>query len=115
MNSGKSEIIQVDNNFNVIRVINNRQLFSNNITDVAIWGNYLYVVDSGACQIVMLSEDGTLVKRFGRAGNGNSAPDLKRPNGICIDSRGRVIISDSLNHRVKVHILPFKTDMVVLS
>ena len=100
VNSGKSEIIEMDNSFNVICKISGRTLFSNNIADVAASGGYIYVADSGACQVLMLSKDGSVVKRFGRAGSG--AQEFKRPNGICVDSRGRVIVSDSLNHRVKV-------------
>lgn len=100
VNSGRSEIIQMDNSFNVMRVISGRSLFSNNLSDVASCGSHIYVADAGACQILMLNEDGTLVKRVGKPGAGNL--EFKRPNGICVDSRGRVIVSDSLNHRIKV-------------
>ena len=103
VSSGKSEIIEMDNSFNVVCRISGRNVFSNNISDVACSNGYLYVADAGACQVVMLSKDGTLVKRFGKAGTG--AQEFKRPNGLCVDSKGRVIVSDSLNHRVKVSIL----------
>jgi len=104
VNSGKNEIIEMDNSFNVICKISGRNLFSSNISDVAAAGGYIYVADAGACQVLMLSKDGSVVKRFGKAGSGNQ--EFKRPHGICVDSRGRVIVSDSLNHRVKVCMLP---------
>lgn len=100
VNSGRSEIVQMDNSFNVMRIISGRGLFSNNLSDVASCGSHIYVADAGACQILMLNEDGTLVKRVGKAGTRDL--EFKRPNGICVDSRGRVIVADSLNHRIKV-------------
>ena len=70
------------------------------MSDVTTFGNNIYVADEDGCQIVMLNFDGTVIKRFGKQGSGNL--ELKRPNGITADSRGRIIVSDSLNHRVKV-------------
>ena len=102
VNSGKNEIVEIDNSFNVIRRYSGRNLFSKNISDVACSGGYIYIADAGACQVVMMNKEGSVVKRFGRAGTGNQ--EFKRPNGICVDSKGRVIVSDSLNHRVKVRL-----------
>lgn len=100
INSGSSELIEMDNSFNVTQKISGRNVFSNNISDVTTCGGYIYVADAGACQVVMLNKDGSIVKRFGKQGSG--AQEFQRPNGICVDSRGRVIVSDSLNHRVKI-------------
>ncbi|XP_066919906.1 uncharacterized protein [Clytia hemisphaerica] len=113
VSSGKSEVIEMDNSFNVVCRISGRNVFSNNISDVASSNGYIYVADAGACQVVMLSKDGTLVKRFGKAGTG--AQEFKRPNGLCVDSKGRVIVSDSLNHRVKILSPDLKTVILTIT
>lgn len=99
-NSGRNELIVLDNSFNVKSVIPASKEKFVSVSDVATYGNNIFVADGNASQIVMLSSDGTVVKSFGKPGSGNL--ELKRPNGICADSRGRIIVSDSLNHRVKV-------------
>ena len=97
-NSDNREVIILNNNYNLVRTIFCKPLKS--ITDVAYFKRNIYICDSEGCQILILNNEGNIIAKYGRLGEGNG--ELKRPNGIAVDSQGRVIVSDSLNHRVKV-------------
>ena len=97
-NSDNREVVILNNNYNLVRTIFCKPLKS--ITDVAYFKRNIYVCDSEGCQILIFNNEGNIIAKYGRLGEGNG--ELKRPNGITVDSQGRVIVSDSLNHRVKV-------------
>ena len=66
------------------------------VTSVAAIGGKVYATDT--YQILVFSEEGELLLQFGRPG-----PDpegLDHPNGIAVDSVGRIFVSDSNNNRV---------------
>lgn len=60
----------------------------------------IYVVDSAAHQIVVLSPDGLEQGRIGR--RGSEPGEFNYPTNIARDSAGRLYVSDSLNFRVQV-------------
>ena len=97
-NSDNKEVIILNNNYNLVRKIFCKP--SNSIADVAYFKRNIYICDSERSQILVLNNEGNIIAKYGRLGEGNG--ELKRPNGIAVDSQGRVIVSDSLNHRVKV-------------
>lgn len=66
----------------------------------------IYVADSAAHQVVVLTPDGTESARFGTRG---IAPgEFNFPTNVAVDRRGRVFVSDSLNFRVQVFTSEFE-------
>jgi sugar lactone lactonase YvrE len=60
----------------------------------------IYVGDSDHNQVVVYSEDGTLLHRWGAPGSGPGQFNLTR--GIAVDAGGRIYVVDSGNHRVQI-------------
>lgn len=70
-------------------------------TDVAVGsGGRVYVVDGGNHRIVVFSNTGQYLFRFGSHGSGNG--ELRDPVGIGTDAQGRVYVADTGNHRIQV-------------
>lgn len=60
----------------------------------------LYVADTLASQIVVLDQNGIIVKRInGRALGGEA---FNRPTDIAVDARGQIYVTDSLNFRITI-------------
>jgi len=59
----------------------------------------LYVSDSGAHAIVVLTTEGDFIRRFGT--RGSSTGELNYPAQIACDSKGNVFVADTLNFRVQ--------------
>lgn len=71
------------------------------VTDVAIWGDLVYALDT--YQVVVFTKGGEFVRQFGRPGTGPG--DLDRPNGIAVMPDSTVIVADSNNGRVQAFTL----------
>lgn len=71
------------------------------VTDVALWGDLVYALDS--YQVVVFTKGGEFVRQFGRPGTGPG--ELDRPNGIAIMPDSTVIVADSNNGRVQAFTL----------
>jgi DNA-binding beta-propeller fold protein YncE len=67
----------------------------------------VYIADSGAHEVTVLSSDGALVARIGERGSGPG--HFNYPTNVAVDREGRLYVSDSLNFRVQV----FDADMKV--
>lgn len=66
------------------------------VTTVAVAGGKVYAAD--AFQVFVFDTDGTLLRQFGRP---TAGPDgLDHPNGIAVDSQGRIFVSDSNHNRI---------------
>ena len=89
----------MDNSHNVDSVIKCNDK-CRSITDIAATDDGIYVVDSDGCQVFLLNKKGEVVKSFGKEGVDNT--ELMRPSGIAVGGNGRVVVADSLNHRIKV-------------
>ena len=66
------------------------------VTAVAVSGGKVYATD--AYQVFVFDTQGKLLKQFGRPGSGPG--DLDHPNGIAVDSKGRMYVTDSNHGRV---------------
>ena len=52
------------------------------------------------CRVVILNKEGELIKSFGSQGSQNS--QFNGPEGVDVDGEGRIIVSDTYNHRIQV-------------
>jgi DNA-binding beta-propeller fold protein YncE len=66
------------------------------VTAVAVSRGKVYATD--AYQVLVFDTQGKLLKQFGRPGRGPEA--LDHPNGIAVDDRGRIFVTDSNQSRV---------------
>ncbi|NOG53755.1 MAG: 6-bladed beta-propeller [Planctomycetes bacterium] len=71
----------------------------------------LYVADSKAHQVVVLTPDGDLVHRIGS--RGEALGEFNGPVGIALDGRGRLYVCDSLNCRVQRFHPDFTPDLQI--
>lgn len=71
------------------------------VTDIALWGDLVYAVDT--YQVVAFTKSGELVRQFGRPGTGPG--EFDRPNGIAIMPDSTVVVADSNNGRVQAFTL----------
>ena len=69
---------------------------------VAVRGEVVYVADCGNNRVLKLTTGGKLLHSFGRSGSREGEGLLKRPVGVCIDAKGRVVVADSGNHRIQI-------------
>lgn len=69
------------------------------VTSLAVLGGRVYATDT--YQVFVFDAEGAVLRQFGRPGVG--AAGLEHPNGIAVDSAGRIYVSDSNNNRVKAY------------
>lgn len=98
-NSEKKEVMILDNSFNIISSLNGKDKFLS-VNDIATSDNGIYIADANGAQVILMNRKGDVIKSFGKQNSDDT--ELFRPNGVAIDSRGRVLVTDSLNHCVKV-------------
>ena len=75
---------------------------------VAVWGDSVYVCDSGNHRIQKFSMSGTFISTFGENGSGEG--QFNNPRGICIDNEGNSFVTDYNNDRIQV----FQADGTVI-
>ena len=61
---------------------------------------YIFVADSGNNRIQIFNPDGTILRGFGRWGQG--AGEFKGLEGIAVNSKGNILVADRENHRVQM-------------
>ena len=66
---------------------------------MAVNGKNIYVSDDYSGRIQKISDDGTLIFKWGTDGSGDG--EFFKPAGIAMDSSGNVYVADSLNHRIQ--------------
>ena len=71
----------------------------NDLRDLAISGDLLYVADFQNHRVQTLTVGGEFRRKFGELGSGNG--QFNGPTALAIDARGRVFVCDSENDRVQ--------------
>ena len=67
---------------------------------IAIRGNVLYITEQNNHRVQKISISGKFISKFGYNGSGEG--QLSSPRGICLDSDGRVFVSEFSNNHVSV-------------
>ena len=67
---------------------------------ISIIGEVMYIADCNNHRIQKLTTGGKFLHKFGKEGSGQG--QLSYPRGVVVDSKNRVIVSDSGNNRVQV-------------
>ena len=70
-----------------------------NPVDVAVYGNYVYVLDHNNARVQKFDRDGNYISQWGSFGSGDS--QFKYPQSIAVDSSGNVYVGDTNNACVK--------------
>ncbi|XP_033215346.1 E3 ubiquitin-protein ligase TRIM71-like [Belonocnema kinseyi] len=60
----------------------------------------ILLADRSNHRILVLKEDGTLIRKFGEEGTGPG--QFNRPAGITVDAQGRIVVVDKDNNRVQI-------------
>jgi DNA-binding beta-propeller fold protein YncE len=103
LDTGKNRILELNEEGAILQVLDKQRdarLALNGPMAIGSDGQYLYVANSGAAQVLVLEPDGALVRTFPV---GNAEGDLlpPRPIGLVVGSDGGFVVSDAANHRVK--------------
>ena len=102
LDTGNNRILELSEEGAVLQVLDRRLdggLALSGAMAIASDGRYLYVANSGAAQILVLTPDGGLARTFPVAGvEGDSTP--ARPIGLALAVNGDFLVSDAANHRV---------------
>lgn len=103
LDTGNNRILELNDEGAIVQVMDQQReggLALSGPMAIASDGRYLYVANSGAAQVVVLTPDGGLVRTFPV---GNAQGDLlpARPIGLAVGGDGDVVVSDAANHRVK--------------
>ena len=103
LDTGNNRILEVSADGAILQTLDQRReprLDLRGPMAIASDGQYLYVADSGAGQIVVLTPEGGLVRTVPV---GNVAGDLlpSRPIGLVVSGDGGFFVSDAANHRVE--------------
>ena len=69
----------------------------NNPTDIAINDGKIYVCDKDNNRIQCFTTEGVFLSKFS-----HGSVQLKRPWGICTDSKGNVVVADTKNNQIQV-------------
>jgi DNA-binding beta-propeller fold protein YncE len=102
LDTGNNRILELDGEGTVLQVLDSQRdgrLALRGAMALASDGRYLYVANSGAAQVLVLTPEGGLVRAFPLGGvEGDSSP--ARPIGLAVDSNGDFLVSDAANQRV---------------
>lgn len=97
--NGRKQIVTFDANNEYLRAYGGKELFKRPL-DVAVHGNFLYVVDMEAHQVQVLDkESGALVNTIGEGGSEEGR--FYRPTHVVVDSAGNLFVGDAFNFRVQ--------------
>jgi DNA-binding beta-propeller fold protein YncE len=102
LDTGNNRILELSREGAALQVLDQHRdgrLALSGAMAIASDGRYLYVANSGAAQILVLTPDGGLVRTFLVGGvEGDSLP--ARPIGLVVGSNGDFLVSDAANQRV---------------
>jgi len=102
LDTGNNRILELNGKGAVLQVLDQRRdgrLTLRGAMAIASDGRHLYVANSGAAQVLVLTPDGGVVGTFPVGGvEGDSLP--ARPIGLAVGGKGDFLVSDAANHRV---------------
>jgi DNA-binding beta-propeller fold protein YncE len=103
LDTGNSRILELDEGMTVRQILDDRhdeRLALQGPMDMTSDGRYLYVANSGASQVLVLSPDGRVVRvlSLDKVDPRDQAPP--RPIGLAVAENGELLVSDGDNHRV---------------
>ena len=102
LDTGNNRILELGGDGTVLRVLDQRRdgrLALRGAMAIASDSRYLYVANSGAAQVLVLTPEGGLVRTIPVGGvKGDSSP--ARPIGLAVESNGDFLVSDAANQRV---------------
>src|SRR3990172_5896267 len=102
LDSGNNRILELSEEGSVLQVLDQWRdggLSLRGAMAIASDGRYLYVANSGAAQVLVLTAEGSLVRTFPVGGvEGDALP--ARPVGLAVDGNGDFLVSDAANQRV---------------
>ncbi len=88
-----------------------RPNFSGGLYGIDILNKRVIVSDFKSDMIILMTTDGSVLKKIGQSGNGDGS--FHGPEGVCFDSKGNIYVVDSGNYRIQKfdssgkHILSF--------
>jgi len=102
LDTGNNRILELDGEGAVLQVLDHRRdgrLTLRGAMAIASDGRYLYVANSGAAQVLVLTPEGGVVGTFPVGGvEGDALP--ARPIGLAVGGNGDFLVSDAANQRV---------------
>jgi len=101
LDTGNDRILELDGEGAVLHVLDqsrDRRLALRGAMAIASDGTYLYVANSGAAEVLVLTPDGALVRRFAVGVDDDALP--ARPIGLAVATNGDFLVSDAANQRV---------------
>jgi len=102
LDSGNNRILELNREGAALQVLDQRRdgrLTLRGAMAIASDGQYLYVANSGAAQVLVLTPEGGVVETFPVGGvEGDSLP--ARPIGLAVGGNGDFLVSDAANQRV---------------
>ena len=96
--AGRGQVLQYDAKDGFVRAYGKKGQFKP--TDVAVFGDYVYVCDVGDQEIEVLSrQTGAPLFKFGRPGSDPGS--FSFPTNLTVDGQGNVYVSDTGNFRIQ--------------
>ena len=102
LDTGNNRILELDGRGAVRQALDrggDERLTLKGAMAIASDGTYLYVANSGASEVLVLTPDGGVVRSFPVGESGDRTP--ARPIGLAVAGNGDVLVSDAANHRVQ--------------
>jgi len=103
LDTGNDRIVVLDGDGGVERVLDNRldgRLVLEGAMAIASDGQFLYVANSGARQILVLTPAGEVTKSIELEKLEESDADRPRPLGIAVSPQGELLVTDADNNRL---------------
>ena len=95
----RKQVVVFGKNNEFVRSYGDGHLFDKPM-DVAVYGNFVYVIDMEKHQLFVLDKDtGRHVKTIGEGGTGEG--QFFKPTHVVVDQTGNIFVNDSFNFRVQ--------------
>ena len=102
LDTGNNRVLEVDRDGATLQVLDQQRdarLALSGPMAIASDGQYLYVANSGAGDVLVLTPDAVVIRTLA-VGHADVDPLPPRPIGVAVANDGGVVVSDAANHRV---------------